>query len=139
MVHGSFTWGEDAWTQQRELADRYRLLVLDRCGYGHSPNTERFGFEEQADDIADLLGKASHLVGSSYGAVLALVVAQSTSKSAGCDRSSTKHNSLDPTSPSPGFSRRLARTQTMCPSPEWTAKIPRQAFASRRQSWRLCP
>jgi pimeloyl-ACP methyl ester carboxylesterase len=76
MVHGSFTWGEDAWAQQRELADHYRLLVLDRCGHGQSADTGRFGFEEQADDIADLLGKSSHLVGSSYGAVLALIVAQ---------------------------------------------------------------
>ncbi len=76
MVHGSFTWGEDAWAQQRELADHYRLLVVDRCGHGQSPDSGRFGFEEQADDIADLLGKSAHLVGSSFGAVLALVVAQ---------------------------------------------------------------
>jgi pimeloyl-ACP methyl ester carboxylesterase len=76
LVHGSFTWGEEAWAQQPELADHYRLLVVDRCGHGHSPNTGRSGFEKQADDLADLLGKSAHLVGSSYGAVLALVVAQ---------------------------------------------------------------
>jgi len=76
MVHGSFTCGEDAWIQQRELADSYRLLIVDRCGHGQSADTGRFGFEEQADDIADLLGKSAHLVGSSYGAVLSLIVAQ---------------------------------------------------------------
>src|SRR6266480_3538603 len=76
MVHGSFTCGEDAWIQQRELADSYRLLVVDRCGHGQSADTGRFGFEEQADDLAGLLGKSAHLVGSSYGAVLALIVAQ---------------------------------------------------------------
>ena len=76
MVHGSFTSGEDAWIQQRELADSYRLLIVDRCGHGQSADTGRFGFEEQADDIAVLLGKSAHLVGSSYGAVLALIVAQ---------------------------------------------------------------
>src|SRR6202022_1770365 len=76
LVHGSFTWGEEAWAHQRELADHYRLLVVDRCGHGHSPNTGRSGFEKQADDLADLLGKSAHLVGSSYAAVLALVVAQ---------------------------------------------------------------
>lgn len=76
MVHGSFTWGEDAWDQQRALANHYRLLLVDRCGYGESPDTGRFGFEEQAEDIAELLGKSAHLVGSSYGAVLALIVAQ---------------------------------------------------------------
>jgi pimeloyl-ACP methyl ester carboxylesterase len=76
MVHGSFTWGEDAWAQQRGLTDHYRLLVVDRCGHGQSPDTGRFGFEEQADDIADLLGTLAHIVGGSYGAVLALIVAQ---------------------------------------------------------------
>ena len=76
MVHGSFTWGEDAWSQQRELADHYRLLVVDRCGHGQTPDTGRFGLEEQADDIAEFLGKSAHLIGSSYGGVLALIVAQ---------------------------------------------------------------
>jgi pimeloyl-ACP methyl ester carboxylesterase len=76
MVHGSFTWGEDAWAQQRELAAHYRLLVVDRCGHGQSPDAGRFGFEQQADDIASVLGTSAHLVGSSYGAVLALIVAQ---------------------------------------------------------------
>jgi pimeloyl-ACP methyl ester carboxylesterase len=76
MVHGSFAWGEDTWAQQRELADHYRLLVVDRCGHGQSPDTGRVGFEEQAADIADLLGNSAHLVGSSSGAVLALIVAQ---------------------------------------------------------------
>jgi pimeloyl-ACP methyl ester carboxylesterase len=76
MVHGSFTWGEDTWAQQRDLSDNYRLLVVDRCGHGESPDTKRIRFEEQADDIADLLGTSAHLVGSSYGALLALVVAQ---------------------------------------------------------------
>jgi pimeloyl-ACP methyl ester carboxylesterase len=76
MVHGSFTCGEDAWIEQRELADRYQLLAVDRCGHGQSPDTGRFGFEQQADDIGDVLGASAHLVGSSYGAVLALVIAQ---------------------------------------------------------------
>jgi pimeloyl-ACP methyl ester carboxylesterase len=76
MVHGSFTWGQDAWAQQRELADNYRLLIVDRCGHGQSADSGRFKFEEQAADIADLLGESAHLVGSSYGAVLALIVAQ---------------------------------------------------------------
>jgi pimeloyl-ACP methyl ester carboxylesterase len=76
MVHGSFTWGEDAWAQQRELADHYRLYVVDRSGHGQTPDTGRFGFAEQADDIADVLGESTHLVGSSFGAVLALMVAE---------------------------------------------------------------
>jgi len=80
MVHGSFTWGEDAWAQQRELGDHYRLLLVDRCGHGHSVDTGRFGFAEQAEDIADVLGKSAHLVGSSFGAVLALVLAQRESR-----------------------------------------------------------
>jgi pimeloyl-ACP methyl ester carboxylesterase len=34
FVHGSFGWGEEAFHAQRELADEYELLLLDRRGYG---------------------------------------------------------------------------------------------------------
>jgi hypothetical protein len=33
-VHGSFGWGEETFQKQRELADAYELLLIDRRGYG---------------------------------------------------------------------------------------------------------
>ena len=78
FVHGSFGWGEETWRQQRPLADHYRLLLVDRRGFGRTPpRDERVDFELDADDVADLLGRgaSAHLVGHSYGGVVALLAA----------------------------------------------------------------
>jgi len=78
FVHGSFGWGEETWSAQRPLADRYRLLVVDRRGFGRTPPADRrVDFDPDADDIAELLGRdqRAHLVGHSYGGVVALLAA----------------------------------------------------------------
>jgi pimeloyl-ACP methyl ester carboxylesterase len=75
MVHGSFGWGEETWAQQRPLAQRYRLLLLDRRGFGHSPPAEREDFGVDAADIAEVLGDGAHLVGHSYGGLGCLLAA----------------------------------------------------------------
>jgi pimeloyl-ACP methyl ester carboxylesterase len=79
LIHGSLMFGdpsEDDWAQQRPLADRYQLQMPARRGYGASPNRPPgYGFAEEADDIAQLLGTGAHLVGFSYGGVLVLLVA----------------------------------------------------------------
>jgi len=75
LVHGSFGWGEETWREQRPLADRYRLLLVDRRGFGRTPpRDERVDFELDADDVAALLGRGprAHLVGHSYGGVVTL-------------------------------------------------------------------
>ena len=41
LIYGSMTWGTACFEQQRPVADRYRLLVLDRRGYGSSPDIDR--------------------------------------------------------------------------------------------------
>jgi pimeloyl-ACP methyl ester carboxylesterase len=74
-VHGSFVRGGASWTGQRPLADRYRLLFVDRRGYGDSPPTGGEDFDRDADDVAELLEDGSHLVGHSYGAVVSLIAA----------------------------------------------------------------
>lgn len=74
LVHGSLAAGPETWDEQRPLADRYRLLVLDRRGYGDSPDGNG-DFERDADDVADLLEDGAHLVGNSYGGVVALLAA----------------------------------------------------------------
>ena len=75
MVHGSFGWGEGTFVQQLSLASQYRLLVVDRCGYGESPVTDEFGFDSQSQEIAELLGEGAHLLGHSYGGVISLLAA----------------------------------------------------------------
>ncbi len=75
LVHGSFGWGTETWREQKPLADSYRLLLVDRRGFGGSPANGRVDFERDAEDVADLLGESAHLVGHSYGGVVALLAA----------------------------------------------------------------
>lgn len=82
LVHGSTSWGDDpefGFAAQRPLADRFRLLAMDRRGHGASPGTGSDAFASDygidADDIAGLLGDGAHLVGHSYGGVAAMLAA----------------------------------------------------------------
>jgi pimeloyl-ACP methyl ester carboxylesterase len=68
LVHGSLATGVDEWGAQRPLAaEGFRLVVLDRRGYGLSPAAEGEDYLVDAEDIADLMGDGAHLVGHSYG------------------------------------------------------------------------
>jgi pimeloyl-ACP methyl ester carboxylesterase len=75
FVHGSFGRGEKTWKAQRPLADSYRLLLVDRRGFGGSPAAGRVDFERDAEDVAGLLDGGAHLVGQSYGGVVSLLAA----------------------------------------------------------------
>jgi pimeloyl-ACP methyl ester carboxylesterase len=75
FVHGSFGWGEETWQAQRPLAEHYRLLLIDRRGFGASPPDGRVDFDRDADDVAQVLGDGAHLVGHSYGGVVSLLAA----------------------------------------------------------------
>src|SRR2546425_4969617 len=75
FVHGSFGWAEETWREQRPLAEAYRLVLVDRRGFGASPADGRVDFERDAEDVAELLGQGAHLVGHSYGGVVSLLAA----------------------------------------------------------------
>ncbi len=75
FVHGSFSWGEEAFAEQRELADKFRLVLVDRRGFGKSPPAGKVDFEEDARDIVEILREGAHLVGHSYGGVVSLLAA----------------------------------------------------------------
>ncbi|MDH6118974.1 pimeloyl-ACP methyl ester carboxylesterase [Kitasatospora sp. GAS204A] len=75
LVHGTMTWGTDCFAAQRPLADAFRLDVMDRRGFGDSPDIERSDYEVDADDVVELLGASAHLVGYSYGGVVAMIAA----------------------------------------------------------------
>lgn len=78
LVHGILTWGDDeryGFAAQRPLAGRHRLLVMDRRGYGRSPDIARSDWAVDAEDIIGLLGTGAHLVGHAYGGVSAMAAA----------------------------------------------------------------
>lgn len=74
FVHGSGG-SSDTWVKQLPLATRFKLLMIDRRGYGRSPSASYIDYETDAADIADLLGSGAHIVGESYGAVGSLIAA----------------------------------------------------------------
>ena len=75
LVHGSVVNGRTTWSAQRPLAERFELLVLDRPGFPPNPPVERVDFESDARLVAELLRDGDHLVGHSYGGVIALLAA----------------------------------------------------------------
>src|SRR3954464_13020419 len=75
FVHGDIVGPDLTWRKQRELAERWSIAVPSRPGFGESPAIERNDFEVEAPMFAELLGDGAHLVGHSYGAVIALLAA----------------------------------------------------------------
>jgi pimeloyl-ACP methyl ester carboxylesterase len=75
LVHGSVGGGDSTWAEQRPLADRYLLVVVDRPGYGRTAMVECEDFEDDAPLVAEALGEGAHLVGHSYGGVVSLLAA----------------------------------------------------------------
>jgi len=74
-VHGSGGNARSAWAPVERLAARFTLVAPDRGGYPPGPLLERIDFEQQAEELAPLLDGGAHLVGHSYGGVIALLMA----------------------------------------------------------------
>lgn len=76
LVHGSVTGGRPTWTGQRAgLRDRFDLVVLERPGFPPNPPVESVDFEDHAAVVAEALTGGAHLVGHSYGGIVALLAA----------------------------------------------------------------
>jgi len=76
LVHGTAMPGRLSWAAQKPLAERYRLWIVDRRGYGDSPPVKRReDFEVDAQDLLDAVPNGAHLVGISYGSIGALIAA----------------------------------------------------------------
>jgi pimeloyl-ACP methyl ester carboxylesterase len=75
FVHGSVVGARRTWRHQLALAEQWSLHLPNRPGFGTSPPLPRGDFEREAPLIAELLGDGAHLVGHSYGAVIALYAA----------------------------------------------------------------
>ena len=75
LVHGSVGNGTTTWDAVRPLAERFELAIVNRPGYPPNPPQERLDFEQQAEEIGEIVGPGDHLVGHSYGGVISLLIA----------------------------------------------------------------
>lgn len=76
LVHGSVTGGRATWRRQvQSLGGRFELVVLERPGFPPNPPVDRVDFDEHAELVAGGLRQGDHLLGHSYGGVIALLAA----------------------------------------------------------------
>jgi pimeloyl-ACP methyl ester carboxylesterase len=77
FVHGSFGWGIDTFSEQVALQDDFRIVLIDRRGFGKSQDAASDGWTTDMADLAGVLDEMgpAHLVGHSYGAIVALLAA----------------------------------------------------------------
>jgi pimeloyl-ACP methyl ester carboxylesterase len=75
LIHGSGGNSETAWGPLRPLGRRHTLIAPNRGGYPPNPPLERIDFEQQAEQLSPLLEDGAHLVGHSYGGVIAMLIA----------------------------------------------------------------
>lgn len=77
LIHGSQSWGIDTFGQQRALAGEFRVILIDRRGYGQSPPAPVIGWPADTGDVAGLLTElgGAHLAGHSSGGTVALLAA----------------------------------------------------------------
>ena len=123
FVHGSVV-GVETWRHQRPLAERWTLLLPSRPGFGASPPLERLDFEAEAPLFAELLGDGAHLVGHSYGSVIALLAAAERPDAV---RSLTvsEPGSLRVAAGAPGVDEMIANGELLFSNPE---RIPTDLF-----------
>ena len=70
MVNAELT-----WSAQKPLADRFDIVAPNRRGFPPGPDVEHVDFEDEAVWLEQFLEPGTHLVGHSYGGVIALLAA----------------------------------------------------------------
>ena len=75
LVHGSVVSADLTWSAQEPLADRFEIVAPNRRGFPPGPDVERVDFEDEAVWLEQFLEPGTHLVGHSYGGVIALLTA----------------------------------------------------------------
>ena len=63
----------------RRSATGSELEILERPGFPPNPPVDRVDFDEHAVLVAEAVGDGAHLVGHSYGGVIALLAAAARS------------------------------------------------------------
>jgi pimeloyl-ACP methyl ester carboxylesterase len=76
FIHGGTPGGgAAAFSKQEPLKERWHLVLPDRPAHGQSPRQGEEDFERDALLLAPLLEDGTHLVGHSYGGMVALYLA----------------------------------------------------------------
>ena len=75
LVHGSVSNGARTWSGLPRLAARHELVVVNRRGFPPGGEVERVDFEDEALWLADRVAPGDHLIGHSYGGLVALLTA----------------------------------------------------------------
>jgi pimeloyl-ACP methyl ester carboxylesterase len=75
FVHGSVVNAELTWSAQKPLAERFEIVAPNRRGFPPGPEVERVDFEDEAVWLEPFIEPATHLVGHSYGGLIALLAA----------------------------------------------------------------
>ena len=75
LVHGSVVNADLTWSAQKPLADRFEIVAPNRRGFPPGPDVEHVDFEDEAVWLEQFLVPGTHLVGHSYGGVIALLAA----------------------------------------------------------------
>jgi pimeloyl-ACP methyl ester carboxylesterase len=75
LVHGSVVNATLTWSAQRPLAGRFEIVAPNRRGFPPGPEVEQVDFEDEASWLEQFVEPGTHLVGHSYGGVIALLAA----------------------------------------------------------------
>jgi pimeloyl-ACP methyl ester carboxylesterase len=75
LVHGSVANADLTWSAQKPLADRFEIVAPNRRGFPPGPDVAHVDFEDEAVWLEQFLEPATHMVGHSYGGVIALLAA----------------------------------------------------------------
>jgi pimeloyl-ACP methyl ester carboxylesterase len=75
LVHGSVVNAELTWSAQRPLAERFEIVAPNRRGFPPGPEVDNVDFEDEAVWLDRFVEPGTHLVGHSYGGVIALLAA----------------------------------------------------------------
>jgi pimeloyl-ACP methyl ester carboxylesterase len=75
FVHGSVVNADLTWSAQKPLAGRFEIVAPNRRGFPPGPKVEHVDFEDEAVWLQQFVEPGTHLVGHSYGGVIALLAA----------------------------------------------------------------
>jgi len=75
LLHGSVTNAALTWRKQQALAAEFELVTPDRPGFPPGPPIARVDFDADVPCLESLVRPVDHLVGQSYGGVIALLAA----------------------------------------------------------------